>query len=357
MGDLRTFAAGFRKVFEPALTEYLDAKVADLGTLDATGQCITSVLREFVLGGGKRIRPTLVALGHEAAGGRGPILKPAIAAELFHAFFLVHDDIIDRSPLRHNRPTVHRVFEESRDLFGVRVPPELSEEFARSLAILAGDLCCAFAYDALTQSGFPPEHIIRATRRMHAMAEATLVGQVLDVLLPLGEDVGHAEIERIHVLKTAHYSFESPLHLGMILAGADDDLLARVSKYALPIGIAFQIRDDILGMFGTEAEVGKPVTSDLAEGKQTLLTVFARARARPEAWVRLDQLIGKRDASAGEMEEVRSIIRESGALAASEDHARALAERAVRALETLPVPESSKQLLAELAGYAIGRKE
>lgn len=354
-GKLQPFLAGFRSQFEPALTKYLNAKVASLGTLDPIGQFVASVLRDFALSGGKRIRPALVVIGYQAMGGEGnDILKAAIAAELFHAFFLVHDDIIDKSSSRRNRPTVHRVFEEDCRRFKKLSDPEVSQ-LGQSLALLGGDLLCAVAYEALTQSDFPPERIVSALRRMHAMAESTLVGQVLDVLLPLQTEVREAEVARVHLLKTARYSFESPLHLGMILAGARGDALEQMSRYALPVGIAFQVQDDLLGMFGSEKEVGKPVTSDLAEGKQTLLTVFARKRVGRAESTQLNALIGKRDLTPAEIEEARSIFRRTGAVSHSEACAERLVRQATRALRNLAIPESSKELLRELAGYAINR--
>src|SRR3989344_8466875 len=131
------------------------------------------------------------------------------------------------------------------------------------------------AYEAVTESDFPPARLILALNKMHAVANATVVGQVLDVIAPLRGVVSEEAVLRIHRLKTARYTFEGPLQLGMLLAGAVEDKVEAISRYAIPVGIAFQIKDDLLGIFGSEMELGKAVTSDLEEGKETILTVFS----------------------------------------------------------------------------------
>lgn len=354
---LKTYLKHFLGRFEPALEMYLKEKIASLGTLDPSGQEIASVVGTFASGGGKRIRAALVEIGYQAGGGEDGdrILKPAIAIELLHAFFLIHDDIMDRSDLRRNQPTVHRVFESTYREFLEKFNDRDREHFAESMALLAGDLCCAMAYEAITQSDFPPERLVLALKKMHATVDVTVIGQVLDVLTPLKGMVSEEEITKIHRFKTACYTFEGPLQFGMILAGACAEKLEAISQYAIPIGIAFQIKDDLLGIFGSEKEVGKSVTSDLEEGKETLLTVFARAHGNLAQRDRIASLIGKHPISIDEINDVRGILREIGAISYCETRMHELVQAGKKALEGLYLREDIVTLLVELADLSIGR--
>src|SRR6266702_1522273 len=171
------------------------------------------------------------------------------------------------------------------------------------MALLAGDLCCALAYEALLKSDFTSDVILAALQRMHTVMEATVVGEALDVLRTLGEPVSEETVLNGHLLKTAKYTFEWPLHLGMILGGANDELLGHMSNYAIPLGIAFQLQDDSIGILGSEEELGISVSSDLEEGKQTLLTVFVHDRGSSAQYNRLKSLLGKRGITVAELEE------------------------------------------------------
>ncbi len=354
---LQAFLESFRGRFEPALEVYLKEQIINLGELDPSGQEMVEIIGTFISGGGKRIRAALVDIGYQAAGGenRERILKPAIAMELLHAFFLVHDDIMDRSDLRRGQPTVHRVY-KSKYLKLLKDSGHIDDEhFAESMAILAGDMCCAMAYRALTESDFPSAQLIRATQTMHTMVDETVVGQILDILTPIKGMVGENEVMKIHRFKTACYTFRGPLQLGMVFAGASDEKLETISQYAMPIGIAFQIKDDLLGVFGTEAEVGKSVTSDLEEGKETLLTVYARAHGTPAQKKEIASLISKHPISMEELNRAREIFREIGAISYCEEKARELVQNGKKALESLNLKEDIVVLLADLADHVISR--
>lgn len=355
---LAVFLETFRQRFEPALEQYLNAKISQLGMIDALGELVASVVRDFTVGSGKRVRAALVVLGYEAAGGSDAdrIVRPAIAIELLHSFFLIHDDIMDRSALRRNRPTVHRAFAAMFRERLERFTALEREHFSQSMALLAGDLCCAIAYEALSLSAFPAERLLAAIRKMHTIVDATVVGQVLDIVRPLEADVTEEEVFKIHLLKTARYTLEGPLHFGMILGGAADEALAAMSRYAVPVGIAFQVQDDLLGVFGTDEELGKPVISDIEEGKKTLLTVSVRQHGTAPQRERLQQLLGRRGLRLTELEEVRAIMRESGAVVACEDRARQLVSEAKQALDPSPFPAAVRGILSEFADYVIRRR-
>lgn len=355
---LATFLPQFRERFEPVFRAYLESKVQQFEGIDPVGASLARVVHNFSLGSGKRLRAALVAIGYQVAGAdqSEAILRPAIAVELLHNFFLIHDDIMDRSALRRNQPTVHEVFRQNYQPSLVEMADADQAHFGYAMALLAGDCCCAFSYEALTTSNFPAERILAAVQLMHAIVDATCVGQALDIVAPRSTAVGAETILTIHRLKTAHYSFDGPLRIGLLLGGASPDSMAGVERFTIPVGIAFQIQDDLLGLFGSEAELGKPVTSDVEEGKQTLLMVFARERANDRQRARLDELLGKPGISLNELDDIRHIVEVTGARSRSESYARNLVEQATAALGLLSWPDGTRDLLTEMAEYVIGRK-
>ncbi len=348
---------GFRERFEPVLNRYLQEKISCLAKIDLVGGMIGGDISDFTMEGGKRIRAALVELGYKAAGQEGTdrILLPAIAVELMHSFFLIHDDIIDRSELRRNRPTMHRVFEERYHDLLAPLSSLDRQHFVYSMALLAGDLCCAIAYEALSRSDFAPERVIRAISCLHLIMDNTLLGEALDTLQPLKSSAKEEVVLKIQRLKTAKYTIEGPLRLGMILAGASEGLLLRISNYAIPVGIAFQIHDDILGVFGTQEELGKSTASDIEEGKQTFFTAFIKRRANQKDRKRFFDLLGKKGLTNEELEEVRAIIKDVGALKYAQDKTRFFIAKGKKALSLVDMPGEIKILLQELADYLITR--
>lgn len=352
--ELEEFLAAFRSTCERAMKEYLDATMTRMATVDPVGARVAKVIRDFSMNGGKRLRGALVAIGYHAFSNRDwtDVMQAVLSTELFHAFFLIHDDLMDRSDLRRGSPTMHRVFEKELRDRGGQVHGSV-EHLANSMAILAGDLCCAIAYDALLTMPFSADRIVRTLKHMQRMVDSTTIGQVLD--MAPHNDPTEEIVEKIHLLKTARYSLEAPLHLGMILADQSQERLDAISRFAIPVGIAFQIKDDLLGIFGSEKEVGKPVTSDLEEGKETLLTVFARKHARAEDRVRLSALLGKRGLTRTDLDDARLIFQSCGAVAHCETRASVLVRDGKRALVEVSMPEGSRAILNGLADYVISR--
>lgn len=351
--ELEAFLKTFKNRFEPAIQNYLDATIDRMKAIDSSGGEVARIIRDFSLNGGKRLRGALVTIGYQAFSNRDwtEVLQAAISTELFHTFFLIHDDVMDRSDLRRGSPTVHKVFEmKYRDS---NLPMHNVEHLAHSMAILAGDLCCAMAYDALLTMPFSGDRIVRTLKHMQRMVDSTTIGQVLDmtpVEMPTAET-----IEKIHLLKTARYSVEAPLHLGMLLTDATQGDLDAVSRFAIPVGIAFQIKDDLLGVYGSEKELGKPVTSDLEEGKTTHLTVFAREHATAGQRLRLTGLYGKSGLTDDDLADARNIFRECGAVTYCESRAATLVNEGKQALMGVSMPAESKIVLRQLADFVISR--
>ncbi|MCL4544005.1 MAG: polyprenyl synthetase family protein [Chloroflexi bacterium] len=200
------------------------------------------------------------------------LIPAAGAVELLHAFLLVHDDIIDRDTIRHGVPTVH---ENSRAWVAASYDTTEADRYGASLGILAGDIAAMLAVQALSTVEFPPSHVGRAVTALTRVAKATGYGEQLDVLAEIQPTVTPERVLLIHKHKTAKYTIEGPLHIGALLAGASVEQLAALTEFAVPLGIAYQLQDDLLGAFGRQEDTGKSVGADLREGKRTLLTVHA----------------------------------------------------------------------------------
>ncbi|MET0860478.1 MAG: polyprenyl synthetase family protein [Microbacterium sp.] len=296
------------------------------------------------LRGGKRLRGRFCIAGWRAVAeasrpaGDPPdaVVAAAAALEVFHAAALVHDDIIDNSDTRRGRPAAHRALEAThRDAGWVGD----SEAFGRSSAILLGDLLVAWSDDlfeeALLEVALPDA---AAARREYAlMRREVTIGQFLDVAeesaFATEPDERHADRAlRVASLKSARYSVQQPLALGAALAGADAAQLAALVAFGHPLGMAFQLRDDVLGVFGDEAATGKPSGDDLREGKRTVLIAYARERLTPPARRTVDELLGDQGLDAGQISALQRMIVETGALDRVEELITSYAKEAERAL-------------------------
>jgi geranylgeranyl diphosphate synthase, type I len=322
-----------------------------------------------VLAGGKRLRAAFCYWGWRGAGGvsgtgagsaaggaeGAGIFRAAAALELLHAGALVHDDVLDDSGTRRGRPTVHRRFAGRHAASGWRGAPE---PFGKGMAILLGDLLLAWADELFHRSGLPAAAVSRGGAVLDVMRTELMAGQYLDLLEQAAGTGSVAGALRVVTYKTAKYTIERPLHLGAELAGpraAESGLIRGYSGYGLPLGVAFQLRDDMLGVFGDPAETGKPAGDDIREGKRTVLVAVAREKATARQAAALDRLLG--DPSIGEagIAEFRGLLTETGALAECETMIDRYVTEALAALEAAPVTAEATAALAELAIAATAR--
>ncbi|MEM4424718.1 MAG: polyprenyl synthetase family protein [Candidatus Nezhaarchaeales archaeon] len=354
MRAFETFIERYGPQIEEELASFLKLKANEVK--DERIRRVIEEIARFTLGGGKRIRPSLMILGY--AGSKGVIdsriVRASISIELVHSYLLIHDDVMDRDEVRRNRPTVWRVF---RDLHSETYGHEDAIHYGYSMAIIAGDLSSAYAIQALVRSGFEYDVVLEAVDVMQSIIEKTGHGQILDMTLekePLSM-VREEDVLEVHKLKTAIYTIDGPLRIGGVLARADRELIDVYSKYAIPVGIAFQLQDDILGVFGDEKVVGKPVDSDIKEGKRTLLVIKAWERATPEQRRILEKTLGNRFASSEDVEMVREIIRSTGALDYVRKLALKLAEEGSSALDEADVSSDVKEILKDLAKLVVER--
>lgn len=331
----------FREAVESRLSAFLAERERSCGG-DAVP--LVEAVRTLVLAGGKRLRPALVYFSYRGCGGRDEeaVFPLAMSAELLHTYLLIHDDIMDHARLRRGQPAAHVRFAHRHRRQGW---PGEAADYGRSMAILAGDLAYTWAielFERSLQASASPEREPGASAKRGDLAAAfgrmcqeVIVGQFLEMHLPHDGDAREEDLLRILRLKSGRYSVERPLELGALLAGADDRRLRALAEYGRAVGEAFQLQDDLLGMFGEERAVGKPVGSDLREGKRTLLVYHALHGASPEEARRLRGLLGRSDLGPQEVEEARQLMSDSGALGIVREMIDQRLARAGRALETL----------------------
>ncbi|WP_432278043.1 polyprenyl synthetase family protein [Nocardia carnea] len=352
--------AAFATAVEQALTGYFATRaeaVTELGPvfIDAVG-----ALESFVLRGGKRTRPGFAWMGWLGAGGdpagdrAAAVLQACAALELVQACALIHDDIIDCSRTRRRFPTVHVDFEQRHHHQGWTGD---SAHYGESVAVLLGDLALAWADDMVHSSGLDPAALGRFAPVWAGMRTEVLGGQLLDVHGEASGDESVAAALRINRYKTAAYTVERPLHLGAALADADPGLVAAYRTYGTDIGIAFQLRDDLLGVFGNPEVTGKPSGDDLREGKRTVLVAEALQRAaadNPAAGDRLRAAIGT-DLSDEQVGELRELLIELGAVDAVESRIAALTDQGLAAIEASSATPEAKDRLKAMALAATRR--
>ncbi|MCC5949199.1 MAG: polyprenyl synthetase family protein [Nitriliruptoraceae bacterium] len=337
-----------------ALDAALDRLLPRLETIDPALGALTPSLRTF-LSDGKRIRPVLLLLGFRAAGGtrHQAVLGPALALELLHTCALLHDDVIDAAETRRGRPTVHRSFAASHRTGGWRGDPT---HYGEAVAILLGDLALIQADELFLEAEVPERTLLEAFRRFTVLREEVMAGQFLDLQVSVDGQGGRERALTVATLKSGRYSVSRPLEIGAALAGADDTLIEALRATGDPLGRAFQIRDDLLGVFGHSELTGKSVASDLAEGKRTLLVAEALDRLDDAGRDRLLAGLGDPDLDEAGAAALRELIDGCGARDATEAYVDAAIAESRAALAALPIGAEARGELDAVAGY-LGARE
>ncbi len=308
-----------------------------------------------LLAGGKRLRPAFCYWGWRAAGGSDcpEIYTAAAALELLQASALVHDDVMDASDTRRGQPAVHKQFAARHQAAG---HAGSADQFGVGAAILIGDALLSWTDQLYHDSALPADALRRGQAALDAMRTEVAAGQYLDLVNQVSGSASVAAAMRVVTYKTAKYTIERPLLLGAALAGLGT-VADTCSAYGIPLGIAFQLRDDVLGLFGDPEKTGKPVTGDIREGKQTVLVALARERASAPQAELLDRHLGDRELSDTAAAAVRRIITDTGALAECEAMIAASTKEAVAALDGSSVPDEARAALTALAAMATEREE
>ena len=345
--DFRALLTDVRGRIDAKLTDWLAPRVATAAQIsDDTGAAAAAV-RDLSLRGGKRMRAALVAAAFDACAtgvsSGWAVCEPAmLAVELLQTYLLVHDDWMDADDVRRGGPTVHVAL---RAKLG-------SQALGDAAAILAGDLASAYAQEALLETALPSDRVLRAARVFARIQVDVVTGQLAEMCAAGDErPTARPSVETIHALKTASYTVTGPLLLGAALAGADDARAAELERFGRPLGIAFQLRDDLLGVFGDPSATGKPIWSDIRQGKRTALV----AELRDEAPAELARAFGNPAASEADLESIVRAMETSGARRRVESRVRELCDEARRALDAVALsPQGRVWLTSAIA--ALGER-
>ncbi|MFP5345815.1 MAG: polyprenyl synthetase family protein [Actinomycetes bacterium] len=355
---------------QAVLDEVLDHQRAVLREVGPETGPLVDAIAELV-SGGKRLRPAFCYWGWRGAGGADGALAVRVAAslELFQAAALLHDDVMDRSDTRRGRAAMHRQFAHLHVHSGWEGD---ADQFGTASAILAGDLCLSWNDElfstALSEDGpafgVDPERARAGTRLLDRMRSQLMAGQYLDVLAQASAARGVADhlsegpvelARRVIRYKSAKYTVEHPLLIGGTLAGAPADVLAVYSRYGVALGEAFQLRDDVLGVFGDPAETGKPAGDDLREGKRTVLVALALERADERRRRMVEASLGDPGLDDDDVEALRSVLESTGAPRATEAMIDELVRTARAALEGAPLDAEAREVLLALTTTATAR--
>jgi geranylgeranyl diphosphate synthase, type I len=327
------------------LEDYLEKEVAEAGQVS---QKLSPLVELFAsqTKGGKRLRGFLTKLGFDlyADSFNPDILKISLACEIFQTAILSHDDIIDKSFLRRGVPTLYQQL--GGDHYGV------------SQAICLGDTGFFIALRLISQTNFPDSLKLKALQSFIDTMLKTAAGQMLDVELSFNlKDATELESLQISHFKTAHYTIIGPLQLGAILAGASDQQLSQIEEFGKTLGIAYQIQDDILGIYGDAQTLGKSVTSDIEEGKPTLLYLEALKRVDLGQKQLLESIYGKKNITEEEASQIREIFTHLGSLDFAQAKAVEYTSKAKQVIPEITQDRQKRQLLEELADFLVNREK
>lgn len=337
---LKQSAAEIEKELRYFSTEWNDYIAEQLPHLKELNKRFTESLF-----GGKMLRGTLVRLGYELVQQKSTaaIMKPAAAFEIVHTAFLIHDDIIDQSPTRRGKPALH--IHNSETHYGM------------SQALCLGDLGLILANRLIIESDFPDKNKLQAIAVFQKIKTDTILGEMLDVEAPRIKNRDEELIMDIHLMKTANYTIVGPLSVGAILAGADDNLLKAIKYFGEKLGVAYQIQDDILGIFGNETKIGKSTTSDIEENKSTLLLTYAVKQGTAKQKELLKKYYGKKGLTPKQQELIKNVFEETGARQYNQRKIEQLIAEAKTTIPSVTDDKTRQSLLDELCDVLLTRNE
>lgn len=345
----------YKKLIRSELEDFFSEKYTGNNSVNEWGPDLAARLKDFV-STGKMIRGCFVLASYEMFKGRidPEAIKVASAIELLHSALLIHDDVIDKDELRRGKKTIFSQYEDigKKELF-----PE-SRHFGYSMAICAGDICIAHVFGILGNLNVEDDKKKRVISLFSDGLDWTGLAEMDDVYLGFTKkDPEEERIMNVYQYKTAKYTYSVPMMAGAILAGADDETINLIDELGGKIGIIFQIKDDELGIFGDEEEIGKPVGSDIAENKKTIFRLLLFGSASDKEKEELENIFGKKEIGKEEVNYVRGLIEEHKILDETSRRIDSLDAGAKRILHELRIDEESKNFFREFMDYNIHRKK
>ncbi|MEI7819074.1 MAG: polyprenyl synthetase family protein [bacterium] len=333
---------------------YWDLKISEAAKIDPQYKRLLTEMKKFSLRGGKRLRPFMAFLGFQIAGGKDykAFLRIALVWEMYHLFAIMHDDIMDQDEQRYGGLNVagvyNRLFKRSHD-------DHVAHSHSLNMALIAGDIALGFAHEILDSSMIDSDTRDQLKRLLNKLHFQLAAGQMLDDLAGIDGHLNPDKIKKIYLLKTARYSMIAPMQSGAIVVGGNQTILDILERYGYHAGIAYQIVDDLLGMYGSTREIGKPNITDLREGKKTLLMYYGFQFADETQKVVLKKYFGNPNIGPAELKIVRKILTENGAKAKTIFMAHDEAEKAKKAIGKLALPGGLGDEFINFTDYLISR--
>ncbi len=330
------------------LKEYFCQKKDVFKSTTHTSHATISSLEDICLRSGKRIRSSLICLGAALFDEKInlDVIKIAAAYELIHTYFLIHDDIMDKADQRRGDRSVHTQYlHQSKRLYQANGE---ASHFGVSMAILVGDLANIFAFEVLQDTQLDRRTKKKLSSYIFQVVSETIFGQEVDIRLSLHGKVSIRTLMNVYRLKSGKYTFQAPLHLGALIAGAKQRYFFVLSAFALPSGLIFQITDDIIGLFGDERKTGKPISSDISQNKKTVLFVYAYQRATDSQKRSLDSILGKKTITKAEVATVKQIVIDTGSLTYCQRLISRYYSQAVNALKEMKTLGLQEIMISEL---------
>ena len=343
-----------RSAVEEELGIFLNREAAYLNSISTELTPVSDSLSSFLLDSGKRLRPLFAYAGFLASGGSldKPVVRAMASLELLQACALIHDDLMDGSDTRRGKPSIHRHFESRHvqdDLDG------FAPHYGLSAAVLLGDLALVWSDQMLNSAGLTTAQFTALLPYYNEMRVELMAGQFLDIHEQTQKTTSVDRSMKIARYKSGKYTIERPLHLGAAMASAPSEIFTALSAYGLPLGEAFQLRDDLLGVFGDPSVTGKPAGDDLREGKRTVLIAMTNDRQSEAQREIARKYFGKPDLDAQGVAVLREIIESSGARAELESTIERLTDQALTAAQSAVFTEDGNAMLVELANIATKR--
>lgn len=341
--DVDSTLKGLRADIDSALKNFVTSEVDQLNAIGSELLPAGQALSRFILDSGKRLRPLFAAVGYLGSGKEltKEIITAAASLELIHVCALIHDDLMDGSDTRRGAPAIHREFEAIHRKDGRAGDPQ---QFGAASAILLGDLALVWSAKMLHQSGISSDVLINSLPIYDELRIELMAGQFLDVYEQTSHTSSIERSRKIARYKSGKYTIERPLHFGAALAGVKN-LDTPYTSYGIPLGEAFQLRDDVLGVFGESELTGKPTGDDLLEGKRTALIAKTFELGNASQAMVITPVLGNRKATEDSIEKAKKIIVDTGALAYIENLIDELTTESLAAITQLP----NKDLLVRLS--------
>jgi len=359
---IQTYLQDYSQRADRYLDIFFKQKLSEAQKIGQSSNGLLNVPKEMLrmyrdyMRGGKKLRGALVQLGFGCGGGdREKILPVSVAVEILHSFLLMHDDVIDEDDFRRGKKTVHKQWEQ---IGRNKLSESLNcKHFGESLAYTLGDVGGFLGMGLMMDSNFPANIKLKGLLHLNEFLLYTGYGQGLDVAYEASDHLVEDDVLRVHLYKSAYYTISGPLKLGGILVGLKPSQLKAMEEYGECIGIAFQLRDDELGLFGDEKIIGKPVGSDVRENKNTVLHIKAIELGSDKDRSRLKKLYGKADLNKQDLKLVQQITIDVGALDYSRQLINDLVKKGKKAIPQMASDSCEQEIFGQIADYIVERKK